>query len=222
MQLEGPESFDEYFCELEASRADGYPILQEFIPGEDLEVTLIVEQDRLLAVTVDRVLQNHPLPYGPPVACETMRDDEIVKDYFDLLQALSYRGIAHIDLRRDVRDKRPKMLDFNPRLGGSTGVSISAGVPLPYLLYLQYLQATGQDVVPLTTYRLVRHRWVIFEQLRHFVDSPGKGALLRELLDIRHTTTEVDLKDPLPHFRVVAEVLKGFPQKILGRTDERL
>jgi len=213
-QLDGPQCFDDWLKNLKEGRGEAYPIIQEFVPGEDLEITLIVDHDRLLGATVDRVLQNYPFPYGPPIACETIRDDEIVQTYFRLLRAFSCRGIAHIDLRRDARDGRAKMIDFNPRLGGSSGVSIRAGVPLPYILYQL---AMGRDIAPYTDYRLIKHRWIFFQQLRHFVDSPQKAALLKELMDVRRTTTEIDLTDPRPHFRVLAEVLKGLHNKLFAR-----
>lgn len=59
-----------------------------------------------------------------------------------LLSRLSYRGAADLDLRRDARDGRYKLLDFNPRLGAQFRVfADGAGIDV---VRAAYLDLTGQ------------------------------------------------------------------------------
>jgi len=59
-----------------------------------------------------------------------------------LFTRLSYRGIMDLDLRRDPRDGRYKLLDFNPRLGAQFRLfRDTAGIDV---VLAQYLDLTGQ------------------------------------------------------------------------------
>jgi D-aspartate ligase len=60
-----------------------------------------------------------------------------------LLTRLSYRGIMDLDLRRDPRDGRYKLLDFNPRLGAQFRLfRATAGLDV---VLAEYLDMTGQS-----------------------------------------------------------------------------
>jgi D-aspartate ligase len=61
-----------------------------------------------------------------------------------LLRALSYRGIADLDLRLDDRDGQYKLLDFNPRLGAQ--FRLFTGPDGLDVVRAAYLDLTGQPV----------------------------------------------------------------------------
>jgi D-aspartate ligase len=61
-----------------------------------------------------------------------------------LLQQLSYRGIADLDLRLDQRDGQYKLLDFNPRLGAQFRLFTAPGGL--DVVRAAYLDLTGQPV----------------------------------------------------------------------------
>ena len=52
------------------------------------------------------------------------------------IKALNYSGVAHIDLRYDVKDKTYKIIDVNTRFWGSLTGSQIVGVNFPYLTVL--------------------------------------------------------------------------------------
>src|SRR3970282_2742686 len=79
-------------------------------------------------------LRRYPEPSGVPVACRTTRDDELIEIGTRFLGALRYHGVANLDFRRDRRDGRAELSDFNPRLAGTTEVSVASGVDLPWVL----------------------------------------------------------------------------------------
>lgn len=61
-----------------------------------------------------------------------------------LLETLGYRGLMDLDLRRDARDARYRLLDFNPRLGAQFRVfEDSGGLDV---VRAAYLDLTGQPV----------------------------------------------------------------------------
>jgi D-aspartate ligase len=77
--------------------------------------------------------------FGRCVPNAALRDDVV-----GLLDQLDYRGIADLDLRRDPRDGRYKLLDFNPRLGAQ--FRLFTGPEGLDVVRAAYLDLTGQQV----------------------------------------------------------------------------
>ena len=181
------------------------PVIQEFIEGEDLDLTILCIHGKAVAGSVYTNVRNAPLPYGPPVAARTIRDDKLMEIGIDFLSKIGYHGVAHIDFRRDSKDGLPKILDFNPRLAGTNAVSLSSGVDFGFMLYLH---AIGEHIEPCFDYELDKeYRWVIGE-LRHLVQTPHKSCTLKKLADLRGVETDITWKDPLPSLAIFAEAVR--------------
>jgi predicted ATP-grasp superfamily ATP-dependent carboligase len=170
-----------------ASKFQDVPIIQEQIEGEDLEFTALCNHGEPLACSVYLNLRNAPLPYGPPVACRTVRDDDLMKVGIEFLKKIGYHGVAHLDFRRDKKDGHAKLLDFNPRLAGTNDVSIASGIDFALMLYRL---AAGDSVSPIFDYELdSEFRWVNGE-LKHFAQSTHKGKIFRNWLCWRNVSTD--------------------------------
>ena len=179
------------------ARAPDVPVIQEHIEGEDLELTILCVHGEPIAGSAYETLRNFPLPYGPSIACRTIRDDAFMRTGTDFLIRLGYHGVAHLDFRRDRRDGQVKLLDFNPRLAGTNEVSLRSGVNFPLMLYRL---ALGEHVNPCFTYDVgLEFRWLLFKELQHLAQTPNKARTVRELLRWRHVATNVSFADPLPH-----------------------
>ena len=59
--------------------------------------------------------------------------------------SIGYRGIAGLEYKLDREDGQYKLLDFNPRLMLSDGLTAYCGINLPLM---QYLDLTGQTLAP--------------------------------------------------------------------------
>jgi D-aspartate ligase len=64
-------------------------------------------------------------------------------------QSIGYRGIAGLEYKRDREDNQYKLLDFNPRLMLSDGLTAYCGINLPLI---QYLDLTCQKPAPRREY----------------------------------------------------------------------
>ena len=172
-------------------------MIQEFINGEDLELTILCVRGEPVAGSACMSLRNAPLPYGPPVACRTIKDDPLMEAGIRLLRGLKYHGVAHLDFRRDQRDGKPKLLDFNARLAGTNEISVLSGVNFPLLLYRL---ALGEDVETGFDYPSdLEFRWIIFGEARHLIQTRDKLGVLKEFLLRKGVSTNVWPTDPLPH-----------------------
>ncbi len=120
-----------------------------------------------------------------------------------LLEALQYHGVAHLDFRRDQRDGRPKLLDFNARLAGTDEISTVSGINFSLLLY-QLALGTEPDAC-FAARRDVEFRWLSGE-LRHLLASSQKVSDIKALLRWRGVSTNFWLTDPLPGLAQVIDV----------------
>ncbi len=122
-------------------------LVQEFVPGDDLDVSVLCDTGRVVAWTSQRtppdVLSRHVgLDLDAFQACR------------GLLEELRWHGVAHLDLRRDGRDGRIKVLELNPRFWASLNYSTWAGVNFAMLgLALAHGEPVTAPTVREGTYR---------------------------------------------------------------------
>ena len=189
------------------SHFESPPLIQEWFPGEDLELTLLCVRGRPIAGSTYISLRNAPLPFGPPVACRTIRDDELMESGARLLGKINFHGVAHLDFRRDRRDGQMKLLDFNARLAGTNEISTQSGINFPLLLYKL---ALGEDPDACFDFEHdLEFRWLLFGELRHLAQAERKSQAIRELLKWDNVSTDFRFTDPLPHVAHLIDLLRG-------------
>lgn len=105
-------------------------ILQEFIPGPDIDCSLLSINGEIKAWTI----QQHV--YG---GLEFVRHDEVLSICSQIVSDIHYTGVTHFDLRIDERNQKPGVLECNPRFWATTFRSMQVGVNFPVLL-LKYTQ----------------------------------------------------------------------------------
>jgi predicted ATP-grasp superfamily ATP-dependent carboligase len=188
------------------------PVIQDFIEGEDLELTILCVNGQPIAGHAYKSLRNDPLPYGPPVACRTIRDEALMNLGANFLKKIHYNGVAHLDFRRDRRDCQAKLLDFNPRLAGTNDASINSGIDFAYLLYKM---ALNQPVNPIFDYEVGNeYRWISGE-LGHLLHAQHKYKTLRKLIRLKHVSTDFSFMDFKPHLIWFGRKLKQTVKKYI-------
>jgi len=124
-------------------------IAQEIIEGPDTAKRVYLScydtGHRRIGRAMFRELRCDPLGFGPATVTEPVRDDETDEVCDRFLTALGYSGICEIEMKRDRRDGRVKLIEANPRLSGGGDAAPYAGVDL---CWLHYLDLIGIDVTP--------------------------------------------------------------------------
>lgn len=126
-------------------------ILQEVIQGSDPTKSVYLScydgNGRRIANAMFRELRCDPMGFGPASVTEPCFDQEVdeVCDHF--LQSMGYSGICEIEVKRDTRDGRVKLIEANPRLTGGGDAAPYAGVDL---CWLHYLDLIGRGVEPVS------------------------------------------------------------------------
>jgi predicted ATP-grasp superfamily ATP-dependent carboligase len=119
-------------------------IVQELVPGtgaNQLSFAAICAGGDVLRCLTARRLRQYPVDFGrSSTYVETIVDQELVEVASRLLAEMRMDGIVEVELKRDERDGRLKLLDVNPRLWTWHALCTRAGVDFPYLLWLQSQQ----------------------------------------------------------------------------------
>ena len=163
-------------------------IAQHFVPGFDIDCSVLCREGEVLAHTIQRGIIPRRKPFAPPAGIAFIAHAGVLSVTRRLMRALRWRGVAHVDLRCDP-EGRVFVIEVNPRYWGSLLGSLAAGVNFPYLACLS---ALGQTFAP-PDYRPVRYV-TAGAALRTWMHPRS----LRPALAWKETEWPHLLRDPLP------------------------
>lgn len=145
-------------------------IAQEIIEGPDTAKRVYFAcydgQGRRIANATFRELRCFPVGFGPATVSEPVVDPEADEVCDRFLRRIGYSGICEIEVKRDDRDGRLKLIEANPRLTGGGDAAPYAGVDV---CWLHYLDLIGQPVTPVAANG---------RDFRHVVLRDDVGAVL--------------------------------------------
>jgi D-aspartate ligase len=145
--VDHPDELVRLYREME-DPADPNLMLQEYIPGGDDVVWMFNgyfnhESDCLVGFT-GRKLRQTPVYTGATSLGICLKNDVVEETTRRWMKELGYRGVLDIGYRHDARDGRYKVLDVNPRIGGTFRLfGAQNGMDVARALYLDM---TGQPV----------------------------------------------------------------------------
>jgi D-aspartate ligase len=144
------QSPDEFLSRFQEVLASGHSALvQSYITSPDdnlFSLSLYVsETGEVLAAFPRRQVRQYPPNSGTVTLAISEHNAALVANGEHFCQSIGYRGIAGLEYKRDAEDNQYKLLDFNPRLMLSDGLTAYCGINLPLI---QYLDLTGQTPAP--------------------------------------------------------------------------
>jgi predicted ATP-grasp superfamily ATP-dependent carboligase len=139
-------SSDEFMARFGEVLASGHcALVQSYVtsPDDDLaSLSLYVDQSgEVLAAFARRQVRQYPPNSGTVTLAISQRNPELVEIGERFCRAVGWRGIAGFEFKLDREDRQYKLLDFNPRLMLSDGLTAYCGINLALM---QYLDLTGQ------------------------------------------------------------------------------
>ncbi|HEY9245788.1 MAG TPA: ATP-grasp domain-containing protein [Candidatus Methanoperedens sp.] len=142
--------------------------IQEFIRGKKYSGSALFNRDGLpRRVCVQQSLRQLPFTGGVSIYAVTEKQPQILRYSLELLNALNWYGVATVQFIVDDKDKRPKLLEINPRLYGSLCLAIAAGVDYPYLLYRLAIEG---DIEQDLNYKTgIKSRYVFPKEYEYFL-----------------------------------------------------
>lgn len=216
---------DALHSRLAALPESAFPLLvQQRIVGPGTGVFLLRWDGRILATFAHRRIRETPPSGGASVYSESVvAEPSLVAGATALLERFAWRGVAMLELKRDVSTGLAYVMEVNGRLWGSLQLAIDAGVDFPALLVAA---ALGRPVPPPPPYRVgVRLRWWwgdvnhVLTRLRHSdarlalpPNAPSRARMLRDFIrwrrGDRNETLRID--DPRPFLVDTSQWLAGW------------
>jgi D-aspartate ligase len=155
-------------CENAAELARAYedaapyePMVQELVPGGAEEMytlgSYLSADGEALGLFSGRKLRQTRGFTGVARVGEAVWVDEVVEQGLALLRALSFHGISQVEMIRDPRDGRYKLIEVNPRLWQWHGLAAAVGVDLPWIAYRDLI---GERLPPVLRHESGK-RWAI-------------------------------------------------------------
>lgn len=146
-KVHSPEEFLRRFEEVLASGHSA--LVQSYVSSPDdnlFSVSLYLSQTgEVWGAFARRQVRQYPPNSGTVTLAISERSTELVAIAAHFCRAAGYRGIAGLEFKRDREDNQYKLLDFNPRLMLSDGLTAYCGINFPLM---QYLDLTGQRPAP--------------------------------------------------------------------------
>lgn len=192
-------------------------IAQEVIEGPDTAKLVYMScynraGDRIARCMV-RELRTTPIYFGSASVVEPTFDAEVDAMCNGFLRNIEYAGLCEIELKRDSRDGRVKMIEANPRFSLTADAARYAGVDLGWIHYLDLIGQIAAPVQPNGAY--FRHITLIrdFDTVRSY----RKAGLLtwRQIFASYFGPAKFFDFDPYD-WRVTAGVLYALFKLIIG------
>jgi len=165
-------------------------ILQSFINGYDVDCSILCENGKILAYTIQKGFINGRGNFRRAAGLDFINDCKTYNLVRDVAEKFNWSGVAHIDLRYDLDTQQINLIEINPRYWGSLMGSFCSGVNFPHL---QCLSALKNELVKSEAKEM---RYI---QGRSAIKSMAKNMFygVKKQPEIE-TSFKFILKDPMP------------------------
>jgi len=109
-------------------------LLQQYVPGTDLSLSVLCAEGRIVAHAIQRNVGHRQGDFGSQRIMDFVEDEQVLTVEQELMRALKWNGVANIDFRRAARDGTLYLLEANPRFWQAIIGCAYAGVNFPLLL----------------------------------------------------------------------------------------
>ena len=188
-----------------------WPIIQEFLPGPKYGALAVFDRGQYVAGFAVRYLRcKESGDFGTSSYRISAAAPDILQHTAHALAAFDWHGVVDLDFIEDQHGVA-RLIEINPRLGGTIALAQFSGVDLPYLWYLIALgQPLPQSPPPRAG---VKARWLVGDGLA-LVDRI-KRRRFREALDILRPQKncchdDFHPSDPCPLFFEATDYLSKF------------
>jgi carbamoyl-phosphate synthase large subunit len=115
---------------LDALERSSALIVQEFLPGEEYSIDVLADAAGRVIASVPRLRAR--VDSGVSVGGRTVKDEELSSFGRAVAEATGITYVANVQCKRDAAG-RPALLEVNPRMPGTLGLTIASGVDMPRL-----------------------------------------------------------------------------------------
>lgn len=177
-------------------------IVQEYIHGNGVGVSIIANNGTILAMYPHQRLREQFKTGGPSTYCSYFASNLIENYATTFAQKSKWNGIVMLEFKYNSIEKTLCFMEMNPRFWGSMELAIEAGVNFPYL-FLEWMLGNSikKNLVPSKKLKLKYLSMDIEAFTESIIDLDLKiklkqiFAYLKEYLDLDLRFAYIDIKD---------------------------
>lgn len=158
----------------------GHYVIEEFIPGSSSmrAVQLLFDKEnKIAAYFILKKIHQWPITGGVTVCAVSTNEKELVDFVLPFFKICRWEGPVEVELIIDRRDKKPKVIEINPRFAGSLLFAIKSGVNFPYIACTEALKQKNCSAPP------TFEAGMFYINISHYV-----RAVLKEFIHTKNKT----------------------------------
>lgn len=178
---------------------DTFPMIQEYIPGETRDVSVLFRQGEPRALLSSRRVRTLPATGGRGVVNEVLELPDLKETAVRLLRKINYHGPAQVEFKYDPARDRYFFLEINTRFWGGVGFSCEAGINFPHLT--ARLAVEGDIEEHFEHLDGMYYRWPFPLEIQSVLERPDRFSELLEYFNRFRRGMRYDIwpSDPMPH-----------------------
>lgn len=202
---------------------DDRVIIQEIIPGNDENLHYFVsymnkEHECLGSFTgiKERIA---PVHFGSASYVNIKHNEELEIMCVDWLKNMNFWGISGIEVKKDIRDNKFKLIEVNPRFGLWDEVGTKFGIDIAMMHYKELLNEPIETVIK----KNIDIRWIsIHRDIRASAEYVSKrilpiGKIVESYFRFPLYISDMKLNDLGLTFYLIKKLIKGLFKKIFGK-----
>lgn len=197
-------------------------IVTEMIPGPDdlssAYFTYMTADGRELFQYTHNIIRRYPCNSGSACLTVTREMPETAQMGRRFFKGVGFRGMGHVEFKRDPRDGRLKIIECNARTSAAQAIVTKSGLDMPWLIYDYLVNGT---FTPRSDFRAGVRRWWFLLDLKAFCQLHGRGELsllgwLRSVKGPPLVFPYFSLSDPVPFLHKAWRDVSHFFKKRIG------
>jgi carbamoyl-phosphate synthase large subunit len=146
-------TFQEVACWLQA--VEHWPPLHlaEYLPGDEYSVDILCNHGEVLSAVTRLRLSAF---YGLALHAQVVLEADVQDVACTLVAKLGLSFVVNVQIRRSD-DGTPKLLEINPRIPGTIGLTLASGVNMPYLALKMSLREPFKPPQPRSEMTILRY-----------------------------------------------------------------
>lgn len=172
------------------SDTDGEYIVQEYIAGTNIDISVLCRDGNILAYTMQKPIEHRHDTFRYSSRIEFFHDSRLLETCERIVRFVKWNGVAHLDFLLEPSSGRMCLIDFNPRFWGTLSGSTLAGVNFPHLYCLA---SKGMDF-PVPEFEHIKY----YELNRREILSSFLSGSIGKEIPLRSSSLYFLMRDPLP------------------------
>ena len=200
------DELEKFYLEISSQKSNNtalsdysYPLIQEYIPGKIYDGCFVCYKGEVVASLAQVRDVTYPITGGVGANIVTLEDNELLEYCTKILKFLKWHGPCQVEVKKDSRDNKYKLIEINPKLWGTLGASIHAGIDFS----LKACEVAKGIKNPQTEYKKNLKYKILFP-LEVYTIYQDKGNRLKRFLKLfevfqKNVKTEIDIFDIKPN-----------------------